>query len=200
MCQYQAQNRWNAIHITEHYHKLWCNFFFTLLLSKYITIILYLSITLGILFFNLHIEKIWQMGINSQVIYLFLGRNIVIYKGCSLLFSFSTKEKKISLPSLPFSSEDQEQTIATFFFLNCILWKVFFFWGLKVNFLNLIFISIKIWTQYFKPTSIHNYIISWFTVDDLICCNLFSWLRCRLSVKQNSTDIWGLVCSKTYSW
>lgn len=199
MCQYQAQNRWNVIHITEHYHKLWCNFFFTLLLSKYITIILYLSITLGILFFSLHSEKIWQMGINSQVIYLFLGRDIVIYKGCSLLFSFSTKEKKFHYLHFLFFRRSRTN-YCYIFFLNCILWKVFFFGGLKVNFLNLIFISIKIWTQYFKPTSIHNYIISWFTVDDLICCNLFSWLRCRLSVKQNSRDIWGLVCSKTYSW
>lgn len=163
------------IHITEHYHKLWCNFFFYPYISKYITIILYLSITLGILFFSLHSEKIWQMGINSQVIYLFLGRDIVIYKGCSLLFSFSTKSKRKNfITSTSFSSEDLEQTIATFFLKFHFMKSLFFIGGLKVNFLNLIFISIKIWTQYFKPTSIHNYIISWFTVDDLICCNLFS--------------------------
>lgn len=48
----------------------------------------------GYFFFSLHSEKIWQMGINSQVIYLFLGRDIVIYKRCSLLFSFSTKSKR----------------------------------------------------------------------------------------------------------
>lgn len=123
MCQYQAQN---AIHITEHYHKLWCNFFFTLLLSKYITIILYLSITLGILFFSLHSEKIWQMGINSQVIYLFLGRDIVIYKGCSLLFSFSTKEKKFHYLHFPFLQKIKNKLLLHFFFKIAFYEKSFF--------------------------------------------------------------------------
>lgn len=134
MCQYQAQNRWNAIHITEHYHKLWCNFFFTLLLSKYITIILYLSITLGILFFSLHSEKIWQMGINSQVIYLFLGRDIVIYKGCSLLFSFSTKAKKFHYLHFPFLQKIKNKLLLHFFFKIAFYEKSFFHWRTESKF------------------------------------------------------------------
>lgn len=174
-CVYLAPTRWNDSYNWTLPQTMMQLFFFYPYISKYITIILYLSITLGILFFSLHSEKTWQMGINSQVIYLFLGRDIVIYEGCSLLFSFSTKSKRknfITSTSLFFG---RSRTNYCYIFLKLHFKKsLFFIGGLKVNFLNLIFISIKIWTQYFKPTSIHNYIISWFTVDDLICCNLFS--------------------------
>lgn len=123
------------IHITEHYHKLWCNFFFYPYISKYITIILYLSITLGILFFSLHSEKIWQMGINSQVIYLFLGRDIVIYKGCSLLFSFSTKSKRknfITSTSLFFGRS--RTNYCYIFFKISFYEKSFFHWRTESKF------------------------------------------------------------------
>lgn len=125
-CVYIAPTQWN-----DSYNwtlpQTMVQLFFYPYISKYITIILYLSITLGILFFSLHSEKIWQMGINSQVIYLFLGRDIVIYKGCSLLFSFSTKSKRknfITSTSLFFGRS--RTNYCYIFFKNCILWKVFF--------------------------------------------------------------------------